>query len=119
MSRLVPWWLWVVLASWLVTAAVWYSIPANAAPNPSLTFAEQSFADNGGGLRVCEVFNEYGVTPTTVIGVVTTVARVGGFPLNPDSVWIVNYSVRRYCPQHWAELVAIGDAARAAGGQSI
>lgn len=97
----------------IMAAAVYYSIPAHADPQPQMTAAEKAFADHGGALGVCDIFDGYGVTSQTALGAIKAVARVGGFPM-VDSALVVNYSVYFYCPRYWPALVQIGSDARAA-----
>lgn len=106
--------LWLMAFGAIMAAAVFYSVPADAEPGPQLTSAEVLFADHGGAVGVCEIFDQYGLTAQTAVRAIRAVASVGGFPLI-DSAQIINYSVYVYCPRHWPALVAIGNAARAAG----
>jgi hypothetical protein len=102
----------------LLTAAVYYSIPTHADPQPQMTAAEKAFADHGGALGVCGIFDGYGVTDQTVLGAIKAVANVGGFPID-DSTLIVNYSVYLYCPKYWPALVQIGSNARASTAPTL
>lgn len=94
--RLVPWWLWVMAASALLTAAVYYSIPAHADPGEQQVTNYAAWA----APAVCSVIDDYPTLPG-VAGVVTAVAKDSGFTLM-QAAEVVALAVQSLCPRHIA-----------------
>lgn len=90
----------------LIVAAVELSARAHA--DPELTYYAKRWADSGGAVKVCDVFDTYGMTKSTLYSTVSAVQQTANVT-NYDAAGIVVYAVEYYCPRYWATLGRIID----------
>lgn len=116
--KLVPWWLWVILASWLVTAAVWYSIPAHADPGSVEPQVFQYAITSAPAM--CTVLDSYPTLPG-VEGVLQGIQHDSGFTAYQSGEALA-VGVQLQCPRHIALLKRFADTyapSNTMGGNTI
>lgn len=105
MMRLIPWWVWVSLASALVTVATYFSIPANADPR---TIEPQVFSYAiSAAPAICTVLDKYPTLPG-VEGVLQGIQNDSGFtPFQSGEALAIGVQIS--CPRHVALLQRFAD----------
>jgi len=90
MKWLGPWWAWIWVSTTIITAAVYYSIPAHA--DPVTNYAALAAP------AVCETLDEHPTLPG-LSGLLNAVQTDSGFT-GRDAAAVVVYAVKTLCPRH-------------------
>lgn len=83
----------------------------HAHADTTLTYAEQTYADNGAAYAICQDFTRYGVSASSSVYIGQQIASHTSFTLGETGPIIV-YSVRNYCPKFWPDLSILVDWAQ-------
>jgi hypothetical protein len=96
----------------LLAAIASFATPAVAHADGYLSPGEERFGDRI-STALCNYIDDNGVNATSMYQAVRIIYN--NTPANvdaSDAVDIINYVVEIYCPDHWNELVAFGNAMR-------
>lgn len=94
MSRLVPWWAYIWVIASILTAAVWFSIPAHAGPGDREV---RRYAESV-ATAVCSTLDSY---PSLggVKGVIAAIKADGGFG-DYEAGEVIAIAVQEDCPRY-------------------
>ena len=63
---------------------------------------------------LCSFIDQHGVNRASMAALIETLYESPDVANYGDSVDVINYTVKTYCPRHWGELVSFGEGARSA-----